>query len=56
MTDPQAIADGLSEAVCANCKGMFDDLEPGRDPEELCPCCWEAAQENLRAILAKEEK
>jgi len=37
--------DVVKAGVCANCGGMFGDLEPGREPEELCETCYSHAIE-----------
>ena len=72
MTDPQAIADGLSEALAthdATCAECPVD-KPGLNPSARCPVCRATNAQScglkdsaaytfiksVRAILAKEEK
>lgn len=54
MTARETLAsqiEAADELVCANCKGLFADLEEGREPEELCPTCWHHAEQNLAAAV-----
>ena len=49
-------APGEAEAVCAQCKGMRDDLASGRDPEELCDPCYDDAVANLATVAAGDDE
>lgn len=41
--DPIPAGEAVALTECANCKGMFGDLAPGRQPEELCDTCYQDA-------------